>query len=78
MCNKTNQQVSLHHLTSLMRMNHMNRKLEIKKTKPNFVISLLKVVYILGGLSFFEFQLFYYQNIPGKKSVRGLAAAIWL
>jgi hypothetical protein len=31
--------------------------LEIEKIKPTFVISVLKVEYILGGLNFFEIQL---------------------
>ena len=35
------------------------KKLEIEKTKTTFTISVLKVVYILGGLSFFKSQLFY-------------------
>ena len=34
------------------------KKLEIEKTKPTFIISVLKVEY-LGGLSFFDFLLFY-------------------
>ena len=34
------------------------KKLEIKKTKPTFITSVLKVEYYLGGLSFFDFQLF--------------------
>ena len=32
--------------------------MEIEKTKPTFIISVLKVEYYLGGLSFFDFQLF--------------------
>ena len=35
------------------------KKLEIKKSKPTFIVSVLKVEYYLGGLSFFDFQLFY-------------------
>ena len=35
------------------------KKLEIEKTKSIFIISVLKVEYYLGGLSFFDFQLFY-------------------
>ena len=33
---------------------------------------------ILGGLSFFDFQLFYQQKFPGKKIECGLAAVIQL
>ena len=33
------------------------KKLEIEKTKPTFIISVLKVEHI-GGLSCFDFQLF--------------------
>jgi hypothetical protein len=32
------------------------KKSEIEKTKPTFIISVLKID---GGLSFFDFQLFY-------------------
>ena len=35
------------------------KKLEIEKTKTTFIISVLKDVYYLGGLSVFEIQLFY-------------------
>ena len=33
------------------------KKFEIAKTKPTFIISVLKIEYYLGGLSFFDFQL---------------------
>ena len=33
------------------------KKLEIEKINPTFIISVLKVEYYLGGLSFFDFQL---------------------
>ena len=36
------------------------KKLEIKKTKSTFIISVLKVVYYARGLSFCDFRLFYY------------------
>ena len=35
------------------------KKLEIKKTKPTFIIHISFKTWILGGLSFFDFQLFY-------------------
>jgi hypothetical protein len=35
------------------------KKLEIEKTKPTLNISVLKVDYYIGGLSFFDFQLFF-------------------
>ena len=35
------------------------KKLEIEETKSTFIISVLKVEYWLGGLSFFDFQLFH-------------------
>ena len=35
------------------------KNLEIEKTKPIFIKSVLKVEYVLDGLSFFNFQLFY-------------------
>ena len=49
------------------------KKLEIEKTKPTFVISVLKVAYYLGGLSFFDFQLFLLVNIPreGNSALMG-------
>ena len=34
------------------------KKLEIEKTNPTFIISVLKVEYVQGDLSFFDFQLF--------------------
>ena len=34
------------------------KKLEIEKTKPVFIISVLKVLNNKSGLSFFDFQLF--------------------
>ena len=34
------------------------KKLEIEKTKTTLIVSVLKVEYLLGGLSFFNFQLF--------------------
>ena len=35
------------------------KKLEIEKTEPTLIISVLKIEYYVGGLSFFHFQLFY-------------------
>ena len=32
--------------------------MEIEKTKPTFIISVLKVHRILGGLNFFDFQIY--------------------
>ena len=44
------------------------KKLEIEETKTTFIISVLKVVYLLGGLSFFEIQLFFtHKNSQGRK-----------
>ena len=44
------------------------KKMEIEKTKTTFIISVLKVVYYLGGHSFFDFQLFYwYKKIECEK-----------
>ena len=33
------------------------KKLEIEKTMTTFIISVLKVEYVLGGLTFFNFEL---------------------
>ena len=35
------------------------KKLEIEKTQPTFIASVLKVEYQIGGLSFLDFQLFH-------------------
>ena len=40
------------------------KNLEIKKTNPTLIIS--SKSWILGGLSFFDFQLFLLKNFSGK------------
>ena len=40
----------------------INKKLEIKKTKTTFIISVLNIVYLLGGLNFFN------SNFPNNKN----------
>ena len=42
------------------------KKLEIEKTKPTFIISVLKVVYYLGGLSLFDFQILLIKNFQAN------------
>ena len=57
--------------------NFVNKKSDFEKTKPtqysSFKTDITKV-----GLVFFDFQLFFNKISQGRKSVCGLAAAIYL